>query len=54
MAAENTALLILNLHLYIKIYWNSKQLFKIVVIFRNIPVLLYFLSNKRSLGEHKR
>ncbi len=39
--AENSALHHRN-KLHLKIYSDRKQLFSIVIIFHNIPVLLYF------------
>ncbi len=36
------------------IYYNRNHLFEIVIIFYNVTVLLYFLSNKYSLGEQKK
>ncbi len=33
-----------------RVYKKRKQLF--VIVFHNITILMYFLSNKCSLGEH--
>ncbi len=49
--AENSALLH-KIKLHFNIYSKSNQFFKIVIIFHNIIVLVYFWSNKCSLCEH--
>ncbi len=37
-----------------KMHSNRKLLFYIVIIFLNITIFAVFLTNKCSLGEHKR